>query len=209
MLALAVAGLAALAVGGTSGSAAAPRTSGSSYAVLINVPGAQSSGTLTSPAGSYTYRDLVSVQSYEAGSALSGERAYAHSDLTGVSLLGGFVTANAIVSRAFADGRRDQATGTFGGSVSGLVVAGAAVSVPPGGQFEIPGIGYGAVNERRVVRSNGAYRGSEVALHIHLTTDWHNLPGGHGDPARLRRGRGGRPRGRREAAAAVRPRPRP
>ena len=48
----------------------------------------------------------------------------------------------------------------------------------PGGQFEIPGIGYGAVDERRVVRSHGAYRGSEVGLHIHLTTDWHNLPAG-------------------------------
>ena len=178
VLALAVAGFAALVVGATAGSAAAPRTSGSAYAVQINVPGAQSSGTRDSPAGSYTYRDLVSVHSYEAGSALSGERAYAHSDLTGVSLLGGFVTAESVLARTFADGSQDQATGTFGGTVTGLVVAGAAVSVQPGGQFEIPGIGYGAVNERRILRSDGAYRSSEVALHIHLSSDWHNLPAG-------------------------------
>jgi murein DD-endopeptidase MepM/ murein hydrolase activator NlpD len=177
-VALGVAGFTALGLGATAGSAAAPRTTGSAYAVLINVPGAQSSGTFASPAGSYTYRDLVAVHSYEAGSALSGERAYAHSDLSGVSLLGGAVTVDSILARTFADGREDQATGTFGGSVSGLVVAGAAIAVQPGGQFEIPGIGYGAVNERRIVRSDGAYRGSEVGLHIHLSSDWHNLPAG-------------------------------
>ena len=175
---LAIAGVAALAVGAASGSSSAARTSASAYAVLINVPGAQSSGTLTSPAGSYQYRDLVAVHSYSAGSALSGRRAYGHSDLSGVTLLGGFVTASAVGARAFADGRNAPAKGTFGGAVSDLVVAGAAVTVPPGGQFEIPGIGWGTVNERRIVRSNGAYRGSEVALHIRLSADWHNLPAG-------------------------------
>jgi murein DD-endopeptidase MepM/ murein hydrolase activator NlpD len=175
---LAAAGVIALAAGAASGQVAAERTKGSAYAVLINVPGAKSSGTLTSPTGSYTYRDLLAVHSYDAGSAMSDERAYAHSDLTGVSILGGVVTADSVTARSFADGRADQATGTFGGGVTGLVVAGAAVSVQPGGQFEIPGIGYGAVNERRVVRSDGAYRGSEVALHIHLSADWHNLPAG-------------------------------
>jgi murein DD-endopeptidase MepM/ murein hydrolase activator NlpD len=178
VLPLAVAGVAALAVGVAAGSDAAARTTGSAYAVLINVPGAQSSGTLTSPAGSYQYRDLVAIQSYTAGSALSGERAYGHSDLSGVTLLGGAVTAGAINSRTYADGRKAPATGSFGGSVTDLVVGGAAVSVAPGGQFAIPGIGWGAVNERRVVRSDGAYRGSEVALHIHLSSDWHDLPAG-------------------------------
>jgi murein DD-endopeptidase MepM/ murein hydrolase activator NlpD len=179
VLSLAVAGLVALAVGAATGASLAPRTAASAYAVLINVPGAQSSGTLSSPAGSYQYRDLVAVHAYTAGSALSSsERAYGHSDLTGVSLLGGAVTADSILSRTYADGRASPATGSFGGSVTGLVVAGAAVSVAPGGQFAIPGIGYGAMDERRVVRSDGAYRGSEVALHIHLTSDWHNLPAG-------------------------------
>ncbi|MDP9254946.1 MAG: M23 family metallopeptidase [Actinomycetota bacterium] len=179
VLSLAVAGVAALAVGGAAGASQAPRTTASAYAVLINVPGAQSSGTLTSPSGSYQYRDLVAIHAYTAGSALSSsERAYGHSDLSGVTLLGGAVTADAVLSRTYADGRNAPATGSFGGTVSGLVVNGAAVSVAPGGQFPIPGIGYGAVDERRVVRSDGAYRGSEVALHIHLTSDWHNLPAG-------------------------------
>jgi len=178
VLLLAVAGVAALAVGVAPGSGTAERTTASAYAVLINVPGAQSSGTLTSPAGSYTYRDLVAIQSYTAGSALTGDRAYGHSDLTGVTLLGGVVTASAIASRTYADGRDAPATGSFGGSVTDLVVAGAAVSVAPGGQFAIPDIGWGAVDERRIVRSDGAYRGSEVALHIHLSSDWHNLPAG-------------------------------
>ncbi len=178
VLALALAGGVALAVASAGGSAQAARTSGTSYAVAINVPGAQASGTGTSPAGSYQYRDLVSVQAYEAGSALSGERAYAHADLTGVSLLAGLVTATSIGSRAFADGRTDQATGTFGGAVQGLLVAGAPVALGPGGQFTIPGVGTGTVSERRVLRSGGAYRGSEVALRIRLTVDWHALPAG-------------------------------
>ena len=57
--ALAMAGVIALAAGVASGQGSAARTKGSSYAVLISVPGAQSSGTLTSPSGSYTYRDLL------------------------------------------------------------------------------------------------------------------------------------------------------
>ncbi len=177
-LALAVAGVAAHAVGEASGSSAAAPVKGSAYAVLINVPGAQSSGTLTSPSGSYQYRDLVSIHAYDAGSALSGERAYAHADITGISLLGGLVTADAASARTFADGRQDQATGAFGGTVANLVVAGAEVSVAPGDQFPIPGVGFAAVDERRVVRSDGAYRGTEVALHVYLTSDWHNLPAG-------------------------------
>ena len=51
VLSLAVAGVAALAVGGAAGASQAPRTTASAYAVLINVPGAQSSGTLASPSG--------------------------------------------------------------------------------------------------------------------------------------------------------------
>jgi murein DD-endopeptidase MepM/ murein hydrolase activator NlpD len=177
-VALAIAGVTALAVGAAAGSSTAADASGSAYAVLINVPGAQSSGTLTSPNGSYQYRDLVSVHDYTAGTAISGDHAYGHGELTGVSLLGGMVTADAITAKSFADGSKAPASGTFGGAVTNLVVAGAAVAVLPGGQFAIPGIGYGAVDERRIVQSDGAYRGSEVGLHIHLTSDWHDLPAG-------------------------------
>ena len=192
VLTLVIAGVAALALGVTAGSSAEPSTTASSYAVLINIPGAQSSGTLTSPAGSYQYRDLVSIHSYTAGSAVSDPRAYGHSELSGISLLGGYVTAGSVEAKAYADGRKTPATGTFGGAVTGLVVNGAAISPQPGAQFEIPGIGWGAVNERRVVHSASAYRGSEVALHVHLTVGWHDLPAGHRDPARLC-GRSGRP----------------
>lgn len=177
-VALALAGVTALAVGAAVGASTAADATGSAYAVLINVPGAQSSGTLTSPNGSYQYRDLVSVHDYTAGTAISGDHAYGHGELSGVSLLGGVVTADAVSAKSFADGSKAPAEGTFGGSVTNLVVAGAAVSVQPGGQFEIPGIGYGAVDERRVVQSDGAYRGSEVGLHIHITSDWHDLPAG-------------------------------
>ena len=68
------------------GRGAGPARSGAPLgfdAVLINVPGAQSSGTLTSPAGSYQYRDLISVHDYTAGTAISGDHAYGHGDLTG------------------------------------------------------------------------------------------------------------------------------
>ena len=159
------------------GLGAAPDTSASAYAVMINVPGAQSSSTGTSPAGSYQYRDLVSVSSYTAGSALTYGQAYGHGELSGVTLLGGAVTATSVVARAFADGRSSSADGTFGGSVTGLVVDGADVSVQPGGQFPIRASA-GALSTSAVLRSNGAYSGSEVALHIHLAVGWHDLPAG-------------------------------
>ena len=88
--------------------------------------------TLASPGGSYSYRDLVSVHDYTAGSALSNGQVYAHAELSGVSLLGGLVTADAISAKAFADGRNATATGTFGGAVTGLVVAGAAARIVDG-----------------------------------------------------------------------------
>jgi murein DD-endopeptidase MepM/ murein hydrolase activator NlpD len=175
--ALALGGATALAHTSVAGSGGA-RATASAYAVHISVPGAQASGTLTSPAGSYQYRDLVSVTGYTAGSAISGARAYAHSELTGISLLAGLVTADGITAQSFADGRASPATGTFGGSVANLAVAGTAVSVPPGGRFDIPGIGWGTLEERRVARSDGSYRGSEAGLHIQLTSDWHDVPAG-------------------------------
>ena len=157
----------------------AARTTASAYAVLINVPGAQSSGTLTSPAGSYQYRDLVAIHSYTAGSALSGERAYGHSDLSGVTPAGrcrdrrrdrlahlrrrAQGAGHRLVRRRRHRPRRRRS--------GGLGAAGRPVrrSRASAGARS---------NERRVVRSDGAYRGSEVALHIHLTSDWHNLPAG-------------------------------
>jgi len=46
------------------------------------------------------------------------------------------------------------------------------------GQFEIPGIGYGAVDERRIVRSDGATAVPRSGCTFHLSSDWHNLPAG-------------------------------
>ena len=133
----------------------------------------------SSPAGSYQYRDLVAVHVLHRGLGAQRRARLRPQRPHGRHAAGrpghGRV---AIASRTYADGREAPATGSFGGSVSDLVVAGAAVSVAPGGQFAIPGIGWGAVDERRIVRSDGAYRGSEVALHIHLSSDWHNLPAG-------------------------------
>ena len=157
-LSLAVAGVAALAVGTAAGWDHRARTSGSAYGVLINVPGAKSSGTLSSPAGSYQYRDLVEVYAYDAGSAISGGRAYGHSELSGVSLLGGFVAATR-GARAFADGRKAPASGTLGGASRSrrrrrrrLGAAGRPVRRSRASAGA-------TVDERRVVRSDGAYRG--------------------------------------------------
>ena len=99
------------------------------------------------------------------------------------------MTADAVGARTFADGRKEQATGTFGGTVTNLVVAGAAVSVPPGGQFAIPGIGYGAVNERRVVRSGGALPRLRGRAPHPPQLGLAQPARGHRDPARLRAGR--------------------
>ncbi len=189
-LLLAVAGVSALAVGVASGAAEAERTKprptpsrstcrARRRAVPARPRPARTAIAISSPC-TPTTRARRSAASAPTRTATSRASA----------CWAAFVTAEAVSARAFADGRKAQATGTFGGSVTGLVVAGASVSVPPGGQFEIPGIGYGSVSERRVVRSGGALS---------------RLRGGSAHPPQLRLARPAR-RAPRSCSATPRPR---
>ena len=90
------------------------------------------------------------------------------------------MTADAVTREAFADGtqgagRRDVRRRRHRTSSSRARRS----SVQPGGQFEIPGIGYGAVDERRVVRSGRRLprlRGRRCTSTS--ASDWHDLPAG-------------------------------
>ena len=156
--------------------AAGVRVTEDAYGVRVIVPGAQASGTGSSTAGSYSYRDLVSVGAYTTGLEQTADRAFAHAELSDVSLLDGLVRVSSISAKVFADGRAQSAAGTFDGGVGTITVGGVAVAA---GQFEIPGIGYGSTSEQRVISSGGAaFRGAAVGLRVHLSTGWHGLPAG-------------------------------
>ena len=152
------------------------RVTGEAYAVRVIVPGAQTSGTGSSTGGSYAYRDLVSVGSYSTGVEQTADRAYAHAELSSVSLLDGLVQVSSVSAKVFADGRTAEASGAFDGGVGSISVAGAGVGA---GRFEIPGIGYGSTSEQREISHGGAaFRGAAVGLRVHLSIGWHDLPAG-------------------------------
>ncbi len=156
--------------------AAGARVTGDSYGVRVIVPGAQASGTGSSTAGSYAYRDLVSVGAYSTGLEQTADRVFARADLSDVSLLDGLVRISTISAKVFADGRAASAAGTFDGGVGAITIAGSAVG---SGRFEIPGIGYGSTSEQRVISGGGAaFRGAVVGVRIHLSVGWHDLPAG-------------------------------
>ena len=156
--------------------AAGARVTGDAYAVRVIVPGAQASGTGSSAAGSYAYRDLVAVSAYATGLEQTADRAYTHAELSGVSLLDGLVQVSSISAKVFADGRGESAVGTFDGGVGAITVGGSPVGA---GRFEIPGVGYGSTSEQRVVSGGGeVFRGAVVGLRVHLSVGWHDLPAG-------------------------------
>ena len=103
------------------------------------------------------------------------------SQLSGVSLLGGIVQISALSAaiRTTADGT-SAPTGDFGGAVAAITVNGAAVGAGTGSRIDIPDLGYAIVDQRIVSSQPGAdaYRGSEVALELHLDVGWHDMPAG-------------------------------
>jgi murein DD-endopeptidase MepM/ murein hydrolase activator NlpD len=154
------------------------RTAATSVGVQIIVPGAHTSSTGSSSVGAYDYRDLVSVGSYKATSDTSQTNATAGAELTGISLLGGLVTASSVSVHAAAQSDT-TATGTFESTVSGLTVGGVAVPVGPNAHFDLPdGLGYGIVEEQSVASAGSTYRGYGVGLVVHLNVGWHDMPAG-------------------------------
>ena len=157
VLTLALAGVAALAVGVAAGSSAAAAHDGvglrrpdqrARRAVerhadlagrLVPVPRPRLGRTPTPPAR----RSAASAR-------------YGHSELTGVSLLGGVVTAGAIAARTYADGAQGAGhAATFGGAVTGSRRRTARPSrCSPAAQFDDPGhrLGRGRRAPRRALR---------------------------------------------------------
>jgi murein DD-endopeptidase MepM/ murein hydrolase activator NlpD len=156
-----------------------PRTTAGTMAVEVIVPGGAGAQAGANSAGSYSDA-IVSVGSFSSGRSVLGSHASASSRLSGVSVLGGLITAGSLESAVTADGASRHPTGTFSSSDGGLVVGGVAAG-GPNARVDLPnGLGY-AVSDERVVLSppgSGAYRAFEVALHIHLTSQWQSYPAG-------------------------------
>jgi murein DD-endopeptidase MepM/ murein hydrolase activator NlpD len=172
-------GLPTAAIGLSSGA----RTTASTIAVEVIVPGGAGAQAGTDSSGSYS-DSIVSVGSFSSGRSVLGEHASASSRLSGVSVLGGLITAGSLESAVTAQGGSSRAgthpSGTFSSAASGLVIDGVAAG-GSNARVDLPdGLGY-AVSDERVVLSppgSGAYRAFEVALHVHLTSQWQSYPAG-------------------------------
>jgi murein DD-endopeptidase MepM/ murein hydrolase activator NlpD len=169
-------------VAATTGIAAggAPPTA-RAVAVQVMVPGAQTTQGGSSGSGSYAYRDVVSVASYQVTTTTSARQSTAIAQVSGISLLAGAVQVSAASAaiRATAPAAGSP-SGDFGGAIGSVTVNGAAVGVSSGSLVDIPGIGYVTVDQRVVVSppNADAYRAFEVALDLHLDVGWHDLPAG-------------------------------
>ncbi len=169
-------------VAATTGIAAggAPPTA-RAVAVQVMVPGAQTTQGGSSGSGSYAYRDVVSVGSYQVSTTTSARQSTAIAQVSGISLLAGAVQVSAASAaiRATAPATGSP-SGDFGGAIGSVTVNGAAVGVSSGSRVDIPGIGYVTIDQRVVVSppNSGAYRAFEVALDLHLDVGWHDLPAG-------------------------------
>ena len=182
VLTLAIAGVAALAVGVAAGLGARPSARRVGLRRPDQRPGraverhADLAGGLVrvprSRLGPVLHRGL--------GASAASARLRPQRRSRGVSLLGGLVTAGVDrVAQAYADGRKTPATGTFGGASAISSSPARPSRWRPAAQFDIPDIGWGAVDERRVVRSDGRlprFRGR--APPASLDVDWHDLPAG-------------------------------
>jgi murein DD-endopeptidase MepM/ murein hydrolase activator NlpD len=159
------------------------RTTADTTAVEVIVPGGAGVQAGANSAGSYSDA-IVSVSSFSSGRSVLGEHAAASSRLSGVSVLGGLITAGSLESAVTAVGGSRRAgthpSGTFSSSAGGLVIGGVAAG-GTNARVDLPnGLGY-AVSDERVVLSppgSGAYRAFEVALHVHLTSQWQTYPAG-------------------------------
>ena len=145
-------------------------------ALADNTATAETGGTL--PAG---------VDSLATGSATCSSfvvdrtlTSAASSTATGVSLLGGIVTADSVHVSATAsvlDGNAQASTG--GSAVSGLHVAGVAdADIPAQGSVDVPGVGTLAILNGRSEGSGGSASAQIDGLELTLTTATDGLPVG-------------------------------
>jgi murein DD-endopeptidase MepM/ murein hydrolase activator NlpD len=191
----AVAGLAA-ALGATTRSSAAggaPVAAGAAWAIEISVPGQADVTTRTvsappshAPAAGEAFAypadgSVVSVQSTTASATTTAATsAQAESDVTGLSLLGGTITADAVTARASAASGPSGADGGFDGSdvvnlrVTGVPTVGPHVHLGDWGTLTI-----GAQTvDRTAPAGTLRYHGEVTELDLRLTADHGGLPAG-------------------------------
>ena len=189
--------LATLAVVTTSagGAAGAPTAAASALAIKIELPG-QAAVTTTAadsppdaaPATTETYTypadgSVLTAASTTASGTTSVARnasASAESDVTGLSLFGGVVTADAVIARASAGTGYSGAGGNVDGSaVQNLRVGGQPLVADHAnlGTWGLLTVGKQAVDST-APSGSAAYRTSVVELEIQLTAAYAGLPSG-------------------------------
>jgi len=186
----------ALGTAGAQGPASGPSASATAWAVKVIVPSGTAASTqpaIAPPASApvagtaFSYPadgSLVSVQSSLASATTKIDKnasASAESDVTGISLFGGEITADAVTARASAGTGYHGAGGNQNGStvtnlqVSGQPVASSQrVALGDWGQLSL---GFTAIDRTAVPGAHG-YDGSIAELDVRLTAPHAGLPAG-------------------------------
>jgi murein DD-endopeptidase MepM/ murein hydrolase activator NlpD len=182
-----------LASAGAAGPAPAPGASAQAFAIKVAVPGQPELSTpVVSAPPTGTASDAAFASTGVASGAVAANAttqvgatalATAASDVAGLSLFGGELTADAVAGRARASADQQAATGDAGGSaVSNLVVLGRPVAPAPNLRVPLADWGYVIVLAQGVDQSAPAgargYRGFVTGLDVHLTADHGGLPAG-------------------------------
>jgi murein DD-endopeptidase MepM/ murein hydrolase activator NlpD len=168
-----------------------PVVSAGAYGISVSVPGQPGAGaasasapgtTLTGVADGFAYpADGLSARTGAQSSSVSarGTAGHAVTDVLGISLLNGEITADGAAGRANA-----SATGsdTAGSQLTNLVLLGQPVAATPNGRFPLADWGY-AVTLEQAVESSVAdntrnVRASVTVLHVVVTADHGGLPAG-------------------------------
>jgi murein DD-endopeptidase MepM/ murein hydrolase activator NlpD len=174
-----------------------PSAQASAFAIRVITPGVPggSAGVVTAPPdaaaakGPFAYPADGSAVSAAAVSASAlatptgPTRSDAISDVSGLSLFGGEITAEAIEAHSLATALPKKVRSDFGGSrVVRLQALGQAVPGVPGTSVNLADWGTLSVLEqtstRSATRGLPGYRGALTALHVHLLLDHGGLPAG-------------------------------
>jgi hypothetical protein len=199
-LGLLLTGLLLLAAGsaGAGGSAAAPSGSARAFAISVVVPGQAGGGTgsvsappdhtafgsafvYPSDGTGVTTGSLATSASASAGSTATAKGS---SEINSLVLFGGEIVASSVKAQASGSTRGRAASGSLSGSsVSGLSVLGQPVGAGPNGRVSLADWGYLVTLEQSSGTTSGSggtqgFRGSVLALDIHLTAAHGGLPAG-------------------------------
>jgi murein DD-endopeptidase MepM/ murein hydrolase activator NlpD len=178
---------------GSAGPGATPGASAQAFALRVTIPGQAEVATpvVSAPPNATSFGNSFSAQGVTAGAITAGASTQngatavgtASSDITGLSLFGGEITADGVSGRARATAGPQGAAGDLTGSgVSNLVALGQPVQATPNARVPLGDWGYLIVLAQGVDQSapKGAkgYRGFVTALDVHLNAEHGGLPAG-------------------------------